>query len=684
MADRLQITDLDFDTIKTNLKTFLSQQSEFQDYDFEGSGLSILLDVLAYNTHYNAYYLNMVANESFMDTALLRDSVVSHAKTLGYIPYSRTPAVANVNIQVIVNTNDAVQSLSIPKGFSFQSNLIDNKSYAFNIIDPITVSRTGDSFYFDNVDLYEGVLISFSSTYDATTNPYSIFTIPDTNVDTTSLKVTVQPSAGNSAIQTYSLASDILDIDATSAVYFLQEGRNQQYQIYFGDGIIGKSISDGSIVNIEYLITNGSEADKANAFIPLTDISGYANIITTINSVASGSSERESVDSIKYSAPLQFATQNRLVTYKDYESYIKKNYPSVDSVSVWGSEDDIPASYGKVILSLKPKENYYISEIEKQRIIDEIIKPKSIIAIQTEIRDPEYLYLLVNNYVKYDKRKTTDTDQQIKNKIRDAILNYRELNLNRFGGRFVLSKLQDAVDSTNTTAIIGSETVVRVQKRFEPEIGVLRNYKLNFNVPLHRGTLTNRLTSTEFDVFDSQGVLRTVTYEESAETYTGVEEIQVVNPGINYTSAPTVTITGDGTGATATATIVNQRVEKITITNSGFGYTRAVVTLSGGGGSSATAVAIVTARTGFLRTVYYDADAQKQIVSESAGRINYETGEITLSDVDIQTIYSSDSFMRVTIESDKGIVETNRNTILEIDVNDSSSITVDLSEISTK
>ena len=684
MADRLQITDLDFDTIKTNLKTFLSQQSEFQDYDFEGSGLSILLDVLAYNTHYNAYYLNMVANEAFMDTALLRDSVVSHAKSLGYIPYSRSPAVANVNIQVIVNSNDPVQSLSIPKGFNFQSNLIDNKSYTFNVIEPLTVSRTGDSFYFDNVDLYEGVLISFSSTYDLTTNPTSIFTIPDTNIDTTTLKVTVQPSAGNSAIETYSLASDILSVDSTSSVYFLQEGRNQQYQIYFGDGNIGKAISDGSVVTIEYLITNGSEADKANAFIPLTDISGYANILVTVNSVASGSSERESVDSIKYSAPLQFATQNRLVTYKDYESYIKKNYPSVDSVSVWGSEDDIPASYGKVILSLKPKENYYISEIEKQRIIDEIIKPKSIIAIQTEIRDPEYLYLLVNNYVRYDKRKTTDTEQEIKNKIRNAILNYRELNLNKFGGRFVLSKLQDAVDSTNTTAIIGSETMVRVQKRFEPELGVLRNYKLNFNVPLHRGTLSNRLTSTEFDVFDFDGILRTVTYEESAETYTGVEEIQVVNPGINYTSPPTVTITGDGNGATAVATIVNQRVEKITITNSGFGYTRAAVTLSGGGGSGASAVAIVTARTGSLRTIYYDSDAQKQIVNENAGKINYETGEIILSDVDIQAIYSSDSYMRLTIESDKGIIETNRNTILEIDVNDSSSITVDLSEISTK
>ena len=684
MADRLQITDLDFDTIKNNLKAFLSQQSEFEDYDFEGSGLSILLDVLAYNTHYNAYYLNMVANESFMDTALLRDSVVSHAKTLGYIPYSRSPAVANVNIEVIVSTNDPVQSLSIPKGFNFQSNLIDNKSYVFNVIDPITVSRTGDSFLFDNVDLYEGVLISFSSTYDLTTNPFSIFTIPDTNIDTTTLKVTVQPSAGNTAIETYSLATDVLEVDSTSSVYFLQEGRNQQYQIYFGDGKIGKALSDGSTVTIEYLITNGGEADKANAFIPLTDIGGYANIVTTVNSVASGSSERESVDSIKYSAPLQFATQNRLVTYKDYESYIKKNYPSVDSVSVWGSEDDIPPSYGKVILSLKPKENYYISELEKQRIINEIIKPKSIIAIQTEIRDPEYLYLLVNNYVKYDKRKTTDTEQQIKNKIRNTILNYRELNLNRFGGRFVLSKLQDAVDSTNTTAIIGSETTVRVQKRFEPELNVLRNYKLNFNVPLHRGTLSNRLTSTEFDVLDTQGILRTVSYEEAAETYTGVEEVQVVNPGINYTSPPTVTITGDGTGATAVATIVNQRVEKITITNRGFNYTRAAVTLSGGGGSGSTAVAIVTARTGTVRTIYYDADAQKQIVNENAGTINYETGEIVLSDVNMKEVYSSDSLMRLTIESDKGIVETNRNTILEIDVNDSSSITVDLSEISTK
>lgn len=681
MANRLNVTDLDFDTIKNNLKTFLKQQTEFQDYDFEGSGLNILLDVLAYNTHYNAYYLNMIANEAFLDTAILRGSVVSHAKSLGYIPYSRKPAIANVNITVSVSSNDTIQALTIPSGYVLQSNLIDNRSYKFNVMEQITVSRTGNDFIFENVDISEGQLVNYVYTHNVQTNPKSLFVIPDENVDTSSIQITVQQSSSNSSIETYSLATDILNVDSTSSVYFLQEGRDQKYEIYFGDNVIGKAINDGAIVRIRYLVTNGSAANRANQFIPLLPIGSFGNIQIDVNSVASGSSERESVDSIKYSAPLQFATQNRLVTYKDYESYIKKNYPNVDSVSVWGSEEDIPPSYGKVIVSLKPKENYYISELEKQRIISDILKPKSIIAIQTEIRDPDYLYLILNNYVSYDKRKTTDTEEQIKGKIRNAVALYRELNLNRFGGRFVLSKIQENIDDTNDTAIVGCETTVKVQKRFEPEINKTRNYTIDFNVPLHRGTLTNRLTSTQFDVIDFSGVVRTVTYEEAAETYTGVEEIQIVNPGVNYTSVPTVTISGDGQGATAEAVIVNQRIEKIVITNKGFNYTRAVVTISGGGGSGASASAIVTARTGSLRTIYYDADAQKQIVNENAGTINYETGRIVLTDVNIKQIYSSDSYMRLTIESDKGIIKTNRNTVLEIDLNDSSSITVDLVEI---
>ncbi len=681
MADRLQITDLDFDTIKRNLKAFLNQQSEFTDYDFEGSGLNILLDILAYNTHYNAYYLNMVSNEAFLDTAVLRSSVVSHAKTLGYTPHSRRPASANVNITVTVASNEPTQSLTLPEGYGLQSNLIDNISYLFNVIEPITVSRTGNQFIYENVPIYEGEIINVSFTNDIATNPKSIFVLPDENLYTGSLKVTVQPAVGNTSIETYSLATDIFNIDSSSLVYFLEEGTNGKYQIYFGDGIIGKAIADGAIVRVKYLVSNGVVANKANEFVALTSIGGFGSIQIDVNDVASGASEKESVESIRYSAPLQYSTQNRLVTYKDYESYIKKNYPSVDSVSVWGSEDDLPASYGKVIVSMKPKENYYLSETEKQRIIDDIIKPKSIIAIQTEIRDPEYLYLLVNAYVKYDKRKTTDTADQIKTKIRNAVQLYRELNLNRFGGRFVLSKLQDAVDGTNSNAIIGSEVTVRMQKRFEPEINVLRNYTIDFNAPLHRGTLTNRLTSTEFDIIDPFGILRTVSFEESAETYTGVESIQVVNPGLNYTSPPTVTIVGDGLGATAEAVIVNGRVERIDVINKGYNYTRATVLISGGGGSGATAGAVVTAKTGSVRTVYYDVDAQKQIVKENAGTINYETGRIVLTDLNIKKVYSSDNFMRLTIEAERGIIETKRNTIIEMDINDSSAITVDLEEV---
>ena len=230
MADRLQISDLDFDTIKTNLKNFLKQQSEFTDYDFEGSGLNILLDVLAYNTHYNAYYLNMVANEAFMDTAALRSSVVSHAKMLGYVPFSRRPSVANVNITVTVSSGEPVQYLTLPEGYGLQSNLIDNVSYLFNVLEPITVSRTGNQFIFENIPIYEGEIITTSFTYNKSSNPKSLFILPDENLYTGSLKVTVQPTVGNSSIETYTLATDVLDINSESNVYFLEEGKDQRWQ----------------------------------------------------------------------------------------------------------------------------------------------------------------------------------------------------------------------------------------------------------------------------------------------------------------------------------------------------------------------------------------------------------------------------------------------------------------------
>ena len=685
MANRLRVTELDFDTIKSNLKTFLNQQNEFTDYDFEGSGLSVLLDILAYNTHYNAYYLNMVANESFLDTALLRDSVVSHAKNLGYVPYSKKASIATINF--LVNSSSSTSStLTIPSGYSFLSNKIDGKSYNFVVLEEITSTKANNSFYFENLNIYEGQLITYSFTQNQSTNPKQIFTLPDDNIDTTTIKVGVSPSIGNTSISIYSKVTDVLDVTTDSEVYFLQETKNGQFQIYFGNDVIGKKIPDGGIVSVTYLLTNGDVANKANNFIAtatLSDTTGESltNFTITPISAASGGSERESVDDIKFGSAAQFATQNRLITIKDYESYLKKNYPAIDSISVWGGEEETPKAYGKVYIALKPKQNFYISETEKQRIIDEIISPKSIVSVDTVIRDPEYLYLLISNYVEYQKNKTTQNPEGIKNSIRNSILLYNQNNLNKFGATFVLSKLQDNIDSVDLNAIVGSETILRLQKRFEPDITKSTSYTINFNAELHRGTLTNRMTSTQFDVFDSTGARRTVLLEEIPQSYTGISTIEVTNGGSGYLVAPTITITGDGSGATATATIVNGRVSNIAVTNRGSGYTRALISISGGSGYGATAIGILDAKYGTIRTIYYDEFVQRQVVNENAGTIDYAAGIVTLNDIRILSVTSGDGLIRLTIESERGILSSNKNTIITIDDTDSTSISTELIEI---
>ena len=686
MVDRLRVTELDFDTIKLNLKTFLNQQSQFTDYDFEGSGLNVLLDILAYNTHYNAYYLNMVANESFLDTALLRDSVVSHAKTLGYLPHSMKAPTATINFLVSSpNTTDG--TLTIPAGYSFLSNQIDSKVYNFVVLEDTIVTKANSSYYFENLDISEGQLITYSFNHNQTSNPKQTFLLPDNNIDTTTIKVGVSSSPTTTNIEIYSLVTDILDIKNDSSVYYLQETKNGQYQIYFGNGIVGKSLPDGSVVSITYLVTNGTSANKANNFVGALTLSDslsqtLTNFTVTPISAAAGGSERETVDSIKFSSTAQFSTQNRLITTKDYESYLTKNYPSIDSISVWGGEEETPRAYGKVFVSLKPKEDYYISETEKRRILTEIIAPKAIVSVETIIRDPEYLYLLVSNYVQYNKNKTTQNAEGIKNSIKNAILLYNQTFLNKFGATFVLSKLQDSVDGVDLNAILGSETILRLQKRFEPDLTISASYIINFNSVLYRGTLTNRMTSTEFDVFDRTGTRRTVILEEVPQSYTGVSSVQVTNRGAGFITNPTVTITGDGVGATATATIVNGGLDSITLTNRGSGYTRAVATLSGGdGGYGATAIVILDARFGNLRTIYFDDLAQRQVVQEDVGTIDYNLGIVTLNDLRILSVVSVDGLIRLTIQSERGIVTSNKSTIITIDSTDTSSIVTNLVEI---
>ena len=649
MVDRLRVTELDFDTIKNNLKSFLQQQDEFTDYDFDGSGMSILLDILAYNTHYNAYYLNMVANESFLDTALLRESTVSHAKTLGYTPHSKRSPTATITLTANVATLHS-GTCTVEEGYSFLSDQIDGKSYNFVVLKDTTVTKTDRGQYiFTDLPINEGQLVTNQFTFVESSN-----------------------------------SNDTLDVTGVSEVYFLNENRDGNYEIYFGNGDVGKKLGDGSKVTATYLVTNGTAANKANNFVQkssLTDSNGDDTSITlTPIAAAAGGSDKESVDSIKFSAPNQFTTQNRLVTTKDYETTILKEVPSIESISVWGGEENIPVVYGKIFLSLKPKDNFFVSESEKQRIIDDIIKPKAIISVETEIVDPEFTFILPTTNILFDRKKTTLSDEAFKTAVKNSIISYSSLNLNKFDSKFSLSKLSKFIDDTDTNAVVGSETSIRLQKRITPTIGT-DNYTIDFGERLKRGTTNDKLVSSQFSGFDEGGNARTVQFEEVPQSSTGVSRISVINPGFGFTEAPTVTITGDGTGASAVAEIDGGEITRIRITNRGTDYTRAEVILSGGNGQSAEATAFVDSRNGTIRSVFFDTDGNRQIINDSIGEIDYEDGVITINAVNISSISTSDEKLRFTIGSETGVVESTRNNIVTIDINDSASITTTLEAI---
>lgn len=678
MAERLKITELDFDTIKQNLKTFLKNQKQFQDYDFEGSGLNILLDVLAYNTHYNAYYLNMLANESFLDTALLRDSVISHAKTLGYTPYSKKASRAVVSMTV-PDTGITGSVLTLPRGFSFRSQIVDGgTSYNFVLLNDAQTEKFNNSFFFDALDIYEGSLVDYSFAYDEDTNPRAVFTLQDKNIDTSSIKVSVRDGENSSTfVETFTKVNDVLDVTDTSSVFFLQESRGQYFQIYFGDGVVGRKLLNGATIYVNYLVTSGPSANKLDSFTP---ISNYPSANLNTLSASAGGSERQTVDDIKFTAIAQFPAQNRLVTTKDYESFIKQNFPSINSLTVWGGEEEIPPVFGKIFLSVNTKDNYYLSETDKEMIVDDYIKPRSMVSIKTEFRDPDYLYLKLKNRVKYDKRKTTLTPDSLRENIRDAIVTYKDQYLNTFGATFIVSKMQDFIDDAEKNSILGSETSIRLEKRFEPILNEIRNYNLSFKTQLLRGTLINRLVSSEFQTYDEYGIERTAVFEEVPESSTGISRIDIVNPGYLYTRTPTVTITGDGTGATAEAVVVNGKVESIVITNRGTNYTKAKVTITGGDGYGAEAGAVLDSRFGDIRTIYFNEDEQRQIINSKAGTIDYITGEVNIFNLRILAVNTTDGLFRVNVQSLEGIINSERNTIITIDEDDPGSIDVELVE----
>jgi hypothetical protein len=674
----MRIAELDFDSIKNNLKTYLRSQSEFQDFDFEGSGMSVLLDLLAYNTHYMGYYLNMVGNEAFLDTAQLRESMVSIGKLLNYVPRSSQGAATKINITVTPapgSEDTAAQALTLDKYTRLLGRDVNGINYPFVTLYSNTVSKVGGSFSYANVNIKQGEVVTRQYVMDAQ-NSRRRFKLPSANVDTSTLLVSVQESSTNTFTTVYNQYDDITLVRGNTAAYFVEEDTDLNYVIQFGDNIIGKSPKIGSVVTITYLDNVGAAANAINAFSFVDRIGNKysSNVSVSPLSPSYGAMTKETVEEIRFRAPYHYTVQNRAVTKNDYESIITRDFQYIDAVSCWGGEDNDPVVYGKVYLSLKPKTNYILTTLQKEQIKENLIRSRNVMTIIPEIVDPDYEYITMTGKVTYNPSKTSRTSEEILTLVKAAVSDYNSKELKRFDSIFRKSKLQSFIESAERS-ITGSDIQVYLQKRQILNLGVKENLRIKFNVPLRKGDYISKLyTFPEAKVFDLTNILRDVFVEEVPESFTGIEQIVVENPGMNYTTTPTVNIRGDGIGASAIAKIVNGRVSTITIVDKGINYSRANIVIEGGGGTEATATAILEAKNGTLRTFYLKSNGEKVIINNNAGTIDYNTGEIFLESFNAQSLVANDYYpddeLTFNIPAQSEIIPPLRNRILSIDEGD--------------
>ena len=477
--ERLNVSSLDFDQIKSNLKTYLQSQSSLADYDFEGSALGTIIDVLAYNTFYNSFNANVNMNEIFLDTAQVRNNVVSHAKSLGYIPRSATSAFADINITVNAPAG-APSSLSMSRGTTFQT-VLDGKNYTFVNLEAQTIVPVANVYTFSNVRISQGTIRTQKYIVDDTSTAQK-YRIPDVNVDTATLIVRVKTNSASTDFEIYTLVTNIVDVAATTNAYFLQEGPDGLFEIYFGDDVFGKKLSAGNIIEIEYLVTDGLVANNATSFKLTGTISGNSNATVTLVTKSGGGADREDVDSIKFNAPLSFLSQNRVVTADDYKAIVKNNYTNTETISVWGGEEQAVPEYGKVFLSIKPANAETLTDVQKQFIKDSILKTKNLVSITPEIIDPDYTYIKLEVFFKYDPNLTSLTAGELKNAVIATITNYNNTNLKKFDGVFRASQVTGSIDDTNA-AILNTIMRVNVQKRLVPTIGTALKYELEFSSP---------------------------------------------------------------------------------------------------------------------------------------------------------------------------------------------------------
>jgi hypothetical protein len=496
---RIDVTELDFDNIKDNLKTFLKQQDQFTDYDFEGSGMSTLLDVLAYNTHYNAVYANVLANEMFLDSADIRNSIVSHAKHVGYTPRSATSPIAKLNVVV---SDLSGSTATAARGTSFTTT-VDGVSYTYVVKDDTTISPVSGVYTFSELPVYEGTLVNNKYTVD-TTNADQRFLIKNALADTTTLKVTVQNSSTDTTTTTYTKSTDLADVTSTSTVYFLEGVEDEQYEVVFGDGVLGKALSTGNIVTLSYVVTNGADSNGASSFTLSGTIAGSSSATITTASNSSGGSDPETPDSIRFNAPRQYASQNRAVTAKDYESRVKTIFPNAQSVQVWGGEDNSTPVYGRVYISIKPKTGTSVTEADKTDIITQL-KDFNVVSITPVIEDVETTFLQLTVNVKYDQKATVKSADSIKSLVQSAITTFNTNNIQQFDQMFRHSKFIETINKVDT-AILSNITTVKLHKSFTATTTASTTYTINFENALynphsgHNASGGGVLTSTGFKI----------------------------------------------------------------------------------------------------------------------------------------------------------------------------------------
>ena len=449
MATNLNVTELDFDQIKKNLKNYLKTQTAFSSHDFEGSGLSALLDVLAYNTHYNAMAAHFALNEAFLDSAQIRGNIVTRAKLLGYIPRSVLAPRATVKIVVDVSEESGTLpgTLTLPRGAKLTTQ-VDGRNFRFVVLEEQIATINNQKFEFDNVIIAEGTRkkLLYRVDNDIENQKYQI---SDDDADTSTLRVLIQANESSTAYDNYTKFESLISVNSSSRVYYLQENSNEYFEVYFGDGVTGKKPLNNNIVTLDYIFTNGPDANGADSFTMVDNIGTFGNIaITTLNK-ADGGTVKETNESIRFNAPLTFTSQNRAVTSDDYRSIIQKEFTNINSISTWGGEDNDPPDYESVYISIKPLVNETLTENEKTEIINTALKGKGVVSITPYIVDPNFTYLDLDVAFKYNPNLTDRSAVELQAVVRDTVSDYNFNELNKFDGVFRHSQLLKAIDNAD-------------------------------------------------------------------------------------------------------------------------------------------------------------------------------------------------------------------------------------------